>query len=116
MFTLSSILIIIGSIVMILIVLAQNSKGGGLASSFGGANQVAGVQQTNKFLDKLTWSVAIGLLVLSIVASLSLPRTTRNQESVTATQLEAQPVPTNQNTPIIKPEDVKETNKDKQTK
>ncbi len=84
MFTLSSIFIIVGSIIMILIVLAQNSKGGGLSSTFGGGNQIAGVQQTSNFLDKMTWGVAIGLLFFSIVASLSIPRPKMDRESVAA--------------------------------
>lgn len=87
MFTLSSILIILGSIIMILIVLAQNSKGGGLSSTFGGSNQIAGVQQTNKFLDKATWGIAIALLIFSITASMSIPRPDQDRESATAKQL-----------------------------
>ncbi|MEA2042701.1 MAG: preprotein translocase subunit SecG [Bacteroidota bacterium] len=88
MFTLSSILIIIASIVMILIVLAQNSKGGGLSSTFGGGgSQVAGVQQTNKFLDKATWTIALALLVFSVTASLTIANPELNQESVTNERL-----------------------------
>lgn len=88
MFTLSSILIILGSIIMILIVLAQNSKGGGLSSTFGGGGgQVAGVQQTNKFLDKATWGIAIALLVFSITASLSIPRPDSERKSAVTEQM-----------------------------
>jgi len=66
---------------MILIVLAQNSKGGGLSSTFGGGGQMGGVVQTNKFLEKTTWTLAITLIVLSITASLSLDRPKENPES-----------------------------------
>ena len=72
MYGIASVLIIVASIVLILIVLVQNSKGGGLSSSFGGGNQIGGVAQTNKFLDKATWTLAIVLLVLSITASLTM--------------------------------------------
>lgn len=81
MLTLAIILIIIASILMILIVLAQNSKGGGLSSTFGGGNQFGGVVQTNKFLDKTTWTLAIALIVFSITASLSIPKKIEDPES-----------------------------------
>jgi preprotein translocase subunit SecG len=106
MFTLSSILIIIGSIIMILIVLAQNSKGGGLSSTFGGGSQVAGVQQTNKFLDKATWGIAIALLVFSITASLSIPRPEQDRESAITRQLNELNQTDNQT--IVSPEQVKD--------
>jgi preprotein translocase subunit SecG len=51
---------------MILIVLAQNSKGGGLTSTFSGGNQVMGVKRTTDFMEKATWTLAVALLVLSL--------------------------------------------------
>lgn len=69
MATLISIAIIIVCILLILIVLVQNSKGGGLASSFSSSNQVMGVRKTADFLEKATWTLAIALLVLSIVST-----------------------------------------------
>lgn len=74
MFTLIIVLIIIVSILMVLIVLVQNDKGGGLASNFSSSNQIMGVRKTTDFLEKATWSLAIALLVLSIGASMSIPR------------------------------------------
>jgi preprotein translocase subunit SecG len=65
---------------LILIVLVQKSKGGGLSSSFGSANQFGGVVQTNKFLEKATWTLASSLLVLSIVASLTIPSAKADDE------------------------------------
>jgi len=81
MLTIAIVLIIIASIIMILIVLAQNPKGGGLSSTFGGAGQFGGVVQTNKFLDKTTWTLAIALIVFSITASLSIPTVEQDPES-----------------------------------
>lgn len=69
MATLISVLIIITCILLSLIVLVQNPKGGGLASGFGGAAQIGGVQKTNDFLEKATWTLAITLVVLSIATS-----------------------------------------------
>ena len=67
-------MILIAAILLILVVLVQNSKGGGLASNFSSSNQVMGVRKTTDFLEKATWSLAIAMVVLSIVASLSIPR------------------------------------------
>lgn len=68
MFTFIITLIIIAALLLILVVLAQNSKGGGLSSQFGGGgtSQVMGVKRTGDLLEKLTWGLAIVLLVLSL--------------------------------------------------
>ncbi|MEI6489922.1 MAG: preprotein translocase subunit SecG [Bacteroidota bacterium] len=67
--TIISVLIIIVCLLLILVVLVQNSKGGGLASSFSSSNQVMGVRKTADFLEKATWTLAIALLVLSLVST-----------------------------------------------
>jgi preprotein translocase subunit SecG len=77
MYLLISVLIIIACILLVLIVLVQNSKGGGLASNFSSSNQVMGARKTADFLEKSTWTLAISLLALSLLASFSIPR---NQE------------------------------------
>src|ERR1035437_758453 len=64
-----SVLIVIVCIFLILVVLVQNSKGGGLASSFSSSNQVMGVRKTADFLEKATWTLAVALLVLSILST-----------------------------------------------
>jgi preprotein translocase subunit SecG len=64
--------LIIGiAVLLILVILAQNSKGGGLSSQFGGsgASQVMGVKKTSDFLEKATWTLAISLLFLSMSTS-----------------------------------------------
>ncbi len=73
LFNLSLVLILIASILLILIVLVQNPKGGGLASGFTGASQFGGVAQTNKFLEKSTWTLALAILVFSFIATVSVP-------------------------------------------
>jgi len=55
-----------------LIVLIQNPKGGGLASNFSGSSQLMGVQKTGDFLEKGTWVLAIGIMVLSLVINVSV--------------------------------------------
>jgi preprotein translocase subunit SecG len=81
MHILISVLIIIASILLVLIVLVQNSKGGGLASNFSSSNQVMGVKKTSDFLEKATWTLAIALLVLSVVSSVVIPRGGVEQKS-----------------------------------
>jgi preprotein translocase subunit SecG len=73
MYIFFSIMIIVCAVLLILIVLVQNSKGGGLASGFGQGNQVMGVKKTADFLEKATWTLAIGLVVFSLLASFSIP-------------------------------------------
>lgn len=73
MYVVVSILILIISVLLGLIVLVQNSKGGGLASNFGQGNQFMGVRQTADFLEKATWVLAIALLICSLVASMAIP-------------------------------------------
>ena len=68
-----TILILIASIFLILIVLVQNSKGGGLASGFSSTNQIMGVRKTTDFVEKATWTLAGTVVILSIVASAFLP-------------------------------------------
>lgn len=73
MYLFITILILIASIFLILIVLVQNSKGGGLASGFSSTNQIMGVRKTTDFVEKATWTLAGTVVILSIVVSAFLP-------------------------------------------
>ena len=77
MYTLITVLLFITCILLILIVLVQNSKGGGLASNFQSSNQIMGVRKTTDFLEKATWALAATLLVLSIGGTAFIPRDSR---------------------------------------
>jgi preprotein translocase subunit SecG len=74
MYTLITVLIFIVCILLVLIVLVQNSKGGGLASNFQSAGQVMGVRKTTDFLEKATWGLAGALLLLAVIGSAFIPR------------------------------------------
>ena len=74
MYTVFVILILIVSVLLALIVLVQNSKGGGLVSNFGGANQMMGVRQTTDFLEKATWTLGGILVVLCLLSSITIPK------------------------------------------
>ena len=65
MLVLFGILIIVASVILGLIVLVQNPKGGGLTGSLGGfSNQLIGVKQSTDVMEKGTWIFAavVGLL------------------------------------------------------
>ncbi len=76
---------VIASILLILVVLMQSSKGGGLAGTFGGAQagMVFGVRRTADFLTKSTWTLAILIGVLCLVINVwFLPRTTSSDQLI----------------------------------
>lgn len=86
------------SVLLTLIVLVQNSKGGGLAANFSSQNQVMGVRKTTDFLEKATWTLAFALLVCSIGASLSIPRGGAHAEkTVLESSIEGQQTTTESN-------------------
>ncbi len=76
MYVFVSILILIVSVLLGLIVLVQNPKGGGLAANFSGGTQFMGARQTADFLEKASWTLAVALLVLSLTATMVIPRAT----------------------------------------
>jgi preprotein translocase subunit SecG len=97
-YILVSVLILIACVLLTLVVLVQNSKGGGLAANFGGTAQIMGVRKTADFLEKATWYLAVSLLVLSLVSILVIPRggTTQIQDTELQEKIEnMQPLPSN---------------------
>ena len=68
MYIFITILIVIAAILLTLLVLVQNSKGGGLAAGFASGNQVMGAPKTADFLEKATWTLIALIVVLSIAA------------------------------------------------
>ena len=73
LYTICIIVILIASICLILAVLVQNPKSG-MAANFGASNQVMGVRETANFLEKFTWTMAIAIVLLSLVATLSMDK------------------------------------------
>jgi preprotein translocase subunit SecG len=91
MVTLFVILVILASVILSLIVLVQNPKGGGLAANIGGfSNQFMGVKQTNDVLEKGTWIFAAVIGLLCILSTLFIgvnrPQTTGPQTEQGPTQ------------------------------
>ena len=73
MYTLFVVLIVVAALLMIGIVLIQESKGGGLASQFSGYNQIGGVRKTTDFIEKTTWGLAAAMVVLSVACAYVAP-------------------------------------------
>ena len=80
-FTVFLVLITIVCFLLIIVIMVQNPKGGGLSSSLGGSTQMGGVQKTTDFLDKSTWTLATILIVLILLSSLSFPGIMGNTDS-----------------------------------
>jgi preprotein translocase subunit SecG len=75
LYTLFISLAIFAAVLLVLIVLAQNAKGGGLSSQFGGsgASNLIGVKKTSDLLERLTWAFAIAIMVFSLATNLITP-------------------------------------------
>ncbi|MFN4972468.1 MAG: preprotein translocase subunit SecG [Bacteroidota bacterium] len=66
MLTFISVLIIVACVLLTLIVLIQNPKGGGIAANFIAPNQIMGVKRSTDVVEKATWILAGVLIVLSL--------------------------------------------------
>ena len=76
------ILILVVAVLLVLVIMVQNPKGGGLSSSFGGggSQSMGGVQSTNNFLDKSTWTLAIATYGLILLSNFAIPREGQNSQ------------------------------------
>ncbi len=83
-----SVLIIVACVIQIMIVLVQNSKGGGLAANFTSAGQTMGIRKTADFLEKSTWTLAAAILILCVVATAAIPRGGAEEQSRISTQIQ----------------------------
>lgn len=88
MFQLIVVVMIILSLFMMLVVLIQNPKGAGTFSGGvgGAAADVFGVQRTGDVLEKTTWVTIASILVLSVLSSVFLPKTTEAGKQKTRTE------------------------------
>ena len=83
-----SVLVIIACVLQVLIVLVQNSKGGGLAANFTSTGQSMGIRKTADFLEKSTWTLAGTILLLCVVATASIPRGDNSERSRIQNQID----------------------------
>ncbi|MEY5051788.1 MAG: preprotein translocase subunit SecG [Bacteroidota bacterium] len=64
MYTFITLLIVLISVLLILLVLIQKPKGGGLAQGFSSTNQIMGVKRTSDVVERGTWILSLSLLTL----------------------------------------------------
>ena len=83
-----SILIIIACVLQVMIVLVQNSKGGGLAANFTSAGQSMGIRKTADFLEKATWTLAGAILIMCVIATATIPRGSTTERSRIENQIQ----------------------------
>ena len=94
MFTIFLVLIAIVCFLLVVVIMVQNPKGGGLSSSLGGSTQLGGVQKTTDFLDKSTWTLATALMVLILLSSVSFNGNTSDSKIIDpAVPAAAKPAP-----------------------
>lgn len=69
-----AIVAMICAVLLILVILVQNSKGGGLSSTFGASNlsTMIGNRRAAQDIEKITWYLISGLMIISFVASISV--------------------------------------------
>ena len=85
------ILIIIASVILGLIVLIQNPKGGGLAGNIAGfSTQFMGVKQTTDILEKGTWLFAGIIAALCLASTFFIPKTPSKTQQNSSNQAPAQ--------------------------
>lgn len=101
MHTLIIVLTVLVAILLIAVVLIQKSKGGGLSSTFAGGNQVLGVRHTNDFIEKLTWTLAGLICILSIISTFTTPGA--SQQSLRTSTPASAPVNAAPGTPVQTP-------------
>ena len=101
MYTLFISLTIFAAVLLVLVVLAQNSKGGGLSSQFGGssASNLIGVKKTGDLLERLTWGLAIAMMVFTLATNFTTPSPTSTSDELLDRAKEQQGV---QVTPALK--------------
>ena len=88
MYGLFSILILITCALLLLVILVQNPKGGGLSSTFGDGNQFMGVKKTSDFLEKSTWTLALALVALTLLSNFAINRSDVKDQSDILEQVE----------------------------
>ncbi len=88
-FSIFLVLITIVCFLLVVVIMVQNPKGGGLSSSIGGSQMLGGVQKTTDFLDKSTWTLATILIALILLSSLSFTGSLSDTDSKIIEKTEA---------------------------
>ena len=97
------ILALLVSVLLTLVVLVQNSKGGGLSGTFGANNisSMIGARRATQDVEKFTWYLAAALLAVSFLANIFAPEDTDAlKRSRMSTQIQSQSLNLNQQTAL----------------
>ena len=86
--TVLTVLVLIASVLITLIVLLQNGKGGGLASNFVAGNQTFGVRQTTDILEKITWGLVGFIFLVSVVTAFTLNNNVKEMDITEKIEIE----------------------------
>jgi len=89
LFTVLTVLVLLASVLITLIVLLQNGKGGGLASNFVAGNQTFGVRQTADILEKITWGLVGFIFLVSVVTSFTMSNKVKDVDLTEKIEIEA---------------------------
>ena len=89
LFTVLTVLVLLASVLITLIVLLQNGKGGGLASNFVAGNQTFGVRQTTDILEKITWGLVGFIFLVSVVTAVTLNNNAKELDLTEKIEMEA---------------------------
>ena len=73
MYFIFGLLALVAAVLLILIVMVQNSKGGGLSNTFGASNltNVIGTRRASQDIEKFTWYLVAAVMVLSFLANVT---------------------------------------------
>ncbi|MBN8575798.1 MAG: preprotein translocase subunit SecG [Cyclobacteriaceae bacterium] len=93
------------SVLLVLVVLAQNSKGGGLSNQFGGsgASNLIGVKKTGDFLERTTWGLAIAIMAIALTTNFTTPNSGTQNEILEKARQQGGGVNLNQTEQPIQP-------------
>jgi len=97
--TVIMIITILAAILLILIVMVQNPKGGGLDSTFGNVNKLGGVAQSTETIEKATWTLAGAIGVLSLIAVMNFGSAPASEETNIENTLPSSQMPMNNPVP-----------------
>jgi preprotein translocase subunit SecG len=103
MLTLVFILIIVACVLLTLVVLIQNPKGGGIAANFVAPTQIMGAKRSTDVVEKATWILALALIVLTLGSNFFRPNSeeastqdSRLKDAIETTTVPAAPAPQQQ--------------------
>jgi preprotein translocase subunit SecG len=104
MYIVFGVVIVLIAILLALVVIIQNPKGGVLSSSIGSmSNQILGASRSTDAVEKITWYLAGGLMVLCVASILVLPKSSDTNKNTTTQSSAIEEALKNNKAPIPAP-------------